>query len=353
MVPAGAPLIVRSWAFSGIESGVVSSIMPAGSTNSPVTGMRGGAVRAKSNKETAMLTTMALEFHQVTFTPLQQFSVSAPDGVVVGVIGENSGGIHELMRLADGSVQPSAGRVVGPSQTFPFTLDGQDAIERARTSRKLEEQRRNGNTILIASHDEALLGEFCDELWWVDGGRLAMKGDPREVLDAYRRHVAKRLREDPAARELRLDPRLRRGDGRAELIAVETLGADGVASMVWQSGERVSVRIRVRFHAAVENPVVGMMIRTRIGFEVYGTNTELEKVKLGPCLAGDTREITFSFVCALCPQEYTLTAASHDPDGVWHDWLEDAVAFSVADTRYTAGVANLRAQVSSGVRDSV
>ena len=62
--------------------------------------------------------------------------------------------------------------------------------------------------------------------------------------------------------------------------------------------------------------------------------------------AGDTLGVTFSFDCALCPQEYTLTAASHDPDGIWHDWLEDAVAFSVSDTRYTAGVANLRARVS-------
>ena len=48
----------------------------------------------------------------------------------------------------------------------------------------------------------------------------------------------------------------------------------------------------------------------------------------------------------LCPEEYTLTVASHDPDGVWHDWLEDAVSFAVSDDRYTAGVANLRAQVS-------
>jgi lipopolysaccharide transport system ATP-binding protein len=56
--------------------------------------------------------------------------------------------------------------------------------------------------------------------------------------------------------------------------------------------------------------------------------------------------LNFSFRCDLCPQEYTLTVASHDPDGVWHDWLEDAVAFSVTDMRPTAGVANLRAQVS-------
>ena len=44
--------------------------------------------------------------------------------------------------------------------------------------------------------------------------------------------------------------------------------------------------------------------------------------------------------------DYTLTAASHDADGVWHDWMEDALAFSVVDSRYTAGVANLRARVS-------
>jgi lipopolysaccharide transport system ATP-binding protein len=32
---------------------------------------------------------------------------------------------------------------------------------------------------------------------------------------------------------------------------------------------------------------------------------------------------------------------------VWHDWMEDALAFSVADNRYTAGVANLRAEVAA------
>jgi lipopolysaccharide transport system ATP-binding protein len=107
------------------------------------------------------------------------------------------------------------------------------------------------------------------------------------------------------------------------------------------------IAVTVRFEAAVDDPVVGVMIRTRIGFEVYGTNTELEKVKLGPCASGDTRRVVFRFRCDLCPQEYTVTAASHDPDGVWHDWLEDAVAFRVVDDRYTAGVANLRARVEA------
>ena len=139
---------------------------------------------------------------------------------------------------------------------------------------------------------------------------------------------------------------MRRGDGRAEIVEIGTIGENSQPTAAWRSGELAVVKARVRFHAAVESPVIGIMIRTRVGLNVYGTNTELERLPLGPRAAGDTIEISFAFRAELCPGDYTLTAASHDPDGVWHDWLEDAVAFSVSDGRYTAGVANLRAQVS-------
>ena len=105
---------------------------------------------------------------------------------------------------------------------------------------------------------------------------------------------------------------------------METVGESGQPTMVWRSGELAVVRVAVRFREAVADPVVGIMIRTRIGLNVYGTNTELEQLKLGPCAAGNTLELAFAFRCELCPEEYTLTVASHDPDGVWHDWLEDA-----------------------------
>jgi lipopolysaccharide transport system ATP-binding protein len=139
---------------------------------------------------------------------------------------------------------------------------------------------------------------------------------------------------------------VRRTDGRAEVLRVETIGENGSPTMVWRSGELAVVKVSVRYRQAVADPVIGIMIRTRIGLNVFGTNTELEKLKLGPCRAGETLQVAFAFRCELCPQEYTITVASHDPDGVWHDWMDDAVAFAVSDGRYTAGVANLRATVS-------
>jgi lipopolysaccharide transport system ATP-binding protein len=111
----------------------------------------------------------------------------------------------------------------------------------------------------------------------------------------------------------------------------------------------VAIRVTVRYKNEVAEPVIGVLIRTRIGLNVYGTNTELEQLHPGPVLAGDTLRVTYRFRCELCPGDYTVTAASHDPDGLWHDWQEDAVAFAVSDSRYTAGVANLRAEVHAEV----
>ena len=91
--------------------------------------------------------------------------------------------------------------------------------------------------------------------------------------------------------------------------------------------------------------MVGILIRTRIGMDVYGTNTRLEQVELGDFAAGDELETEFSFDCWLTPQEYTLTVATQNTDGSSHDWVDDAIAFEVMDAKSAAGVANLRAEV--------
>ncbi len=311
---------------------------------------------------------MALAFRRIRCAPLDDFDAEAPDGALIGIVGEIGAGKGRLLRVAAGLEQPSAGvveasgpvRWLGPDDALNLapaavllldhTLARQDLLVRERAAIGLERLRRSGTTVLLVSHEEDLVRRLADEVWWLREGRLAGRGDPDEMLTAYRRHVAERLRAWGETVTAPLAPRMRRGDGRAELLRIETIGEDGRPTLVWRSGELAQVRVTVRFHEAVEDPVVGIMIRTRVGLNVYGTNTELERLKLGPRAAGDTLEIRFGFRAELCPAEYTLTAASHDPDGVWHDWLEDAVAFAVSDTRYTAGVANLRACVEFDLR---
>jgi lipopolysaccharide transport system ATP-binding protein len=307
---------------------------------------------------------MAIEFRGVRFFPLENLTATAPDGAVVGIIGESGSGKGALLRLAAGFEKPADGQVVfdgtsrylGPSDSLDLTpanllliehtFAQHDALQRAKASAAIDRLRNERATVLVVSHELDLLRSLTDEVWWLDSGVLARRGHPAEVLDAYQQRIAEKFRVWGSAEAQSLRLSQRRGDGRAELIALETVGASGQPTMVWQSGEPVAVRVTARYREAVDDPVIGILIRTRIGLEVYGTNTELEKLKVGPCATGSHVRIDFHFSCGLCPGEYTLTAASHDRDGTAHDWLDDAVAFVVTDSRYTAGVANLRAQVT-------
>ena len=307
---------------------------------------------------------MAIEFRGARLPPLKALAAAAPDGAVIGLIGEEGAGQSAILRLAAGFEDALEGEIVcrgtrrylGPSDSLDLspvdlllidhTFAQEDALARTQAVVQIDCLRSNGATVLIASHELELLRSLADEVWWLDSGSLVRRGDPREVLDAYRQRIAEKFRAwgEKQAPPLRLSQR--RGDGRAELVSLETLGASGQPTMVWLSGETVTVRVTAGYREAVDNPVVGIMIRTRIGLEVYGTNTELENLKLGPCPAGSRLRIDFRFPCRLCPGEYTLTAASHDTDGTAHDWIEDALAFVVTDSRYTAGVVNLKAKVT-------
>ena len=307
---------------------------------------------------------MPIEFRSVSAGPLKNLTATAPAGAIIGVIGGKSSGVAELLKLACGLIEPEQGAIAAGLQrryvalgdplnlassdvvALDQALATQDALVRTRTLTGLDRLRRSGTTVLLASHEDRLLEALCDEVWWLEAGEIAAQGDPKETLTRYRRFVADQVRSWGETMPARLAPSSRRGDGRAEVLSIEMLGANGHSTIVWKSGEYVSVRATVRFHEAIAEPVIGMLIRTQIGFEVYGTNTELEHVSIGPRAAGETVTVVFQFLCDLCPQNYTLTLVAHDPDGTAYDWLDDAVAFTVADERGTPGVANLRAKVT-------
>lgn len=307
---------------------------------------------------------MPVDFRDVSLAPLDNFTASAPGGAIIGIVGLDHSGIKQLLQIAGGAAHPVAGGVLAPparryfgigdaidlAQADVIALDHalamQDALARVQALSALERLRRRGAAILLASHELSLLELVSDEIWWLDAGRMAAKGDPKSTLAQYREYAASRIREWGEAVHVRIEPAYRHGDGRAEVLSIETLDSNGTPTIVWTSEEMVQVRVKVLFHEATERPVIGMMIRTRIGFEVYGTNTELESADPGPQGSGAAVTVLFSFRCDLCPHDYTITVASHDPDGTAHDWLDDAVAITVTDNRYTAGVANLRAKVT-------
>ena len=219
-----------------------------------------------------------------------------------------------------------------------------DAVFANRCVRKFQELRERKITVLFVSHDLGLVKQLSDRAILLLNGKIEAQGEPKDVINRYIGLVLER-QEAKAKKEDRIRSSFRHGDGASEILGVQILNEKGDETASIASGEPVTVRVRSRFHAPVSDPMVGILIRTRIGMDVYGTNTRIEQSSLGDFRAGDDLEVDFRLEAWLTPQQYTLTVATQNADGTSHDWLDDAIAFDVVDTRVAAGVANLRAKV--------
>jgi homopolymeric O-antigen transport system ATP-binding protein len=220
-----------------------------------------------------------------------------------------------------------------------------DAVFANRCVRKFQELRERKITVLFVSHDLGLVKQLSDRAILLLGGRIEALGTPKDVINRYIGLVLEK--QQPAKlKDQRFPASFRHGDGASEILSVELCNHEGDPVTSVASGEPVTVRVRSRFHRAISEPMVGILIRTRIGMDVYGTNTRIEQVDLGCFEPGDELEVDFRVECWLTPQQYTLTVATQNADGSSHDWLDEAVAFDVVDTRLAAGVANLRAEVT-------
>ncbi len=212
-----------------------------------------------------------------------------------------------------------------------------DAMFANRCIRKFEELRERKVTILFVSHDLGLVKRLAHRAVLMLNGRIEAEGTPRDVVNRYVGLVSERER-----RELETAPgseSFRHGDGGSEVLSVEVCPSSVV------TGDQMCVRISARFHRDAPDPLVGILIRDRLGIDVYGTNTRIEQVDLGDFHAGDRLDIEFRFACRLTAQEYTVTVATQNWDGTSQDWLDDVAAFRVTDPKGAAGVANLAAEV--------
>ncbi len=227
-----------------------------------------------------------------------------------------------------------------------------DAIFANRCIKKFEELKKRGVTVLFVSHDLGLVKRLSDRAALMLDGRVAAYGSPSEVVNRYVGVVLERQEHESGRPETTraggagIAQKNRHGDGASRVTSVEILDADGAPTRNLQPGEPVTIRVAARAEVALEDPVVGVLIRNRLGIDVFGTNTRIEGVDFGRVAAGENFEVEFTFDCLLTRQDYTLTVATQYREGYSQDWLDDVISFTVTDARDVAGLANFKTKVN-------
>ena len=221
-----------------------------------------------------------------------------------------------------------------------------DAAFANRCIRKFHELRERRVTVLFVSHDLGLVKQLAHRALFLSNGSVQAHGDPKTVVDQYIGSVlARQSSFQLPSHEGALSASQRHGDRASEIVMVNLMDSRGEICTAIESGAPIVIHIDARFHRAQKDPMVGLLIRNRIGIEVYGTNTLIDGAPLGQFSAGDELSVEFRLECWLTPQQYSLTVATQNPDGTSQDWLDDAVVFDVLSHRHAAGVADLRAAV--------
>ena len=64
-----------------------------------------------------------------------------------------------------------------------------DASFKEKSAARISELANQAKTLLIVSHALATIQDLCNEVLWLDHGKIAMQGDPKIVTAAYTEHL--------------------------------------------------------------------------------------------------------------------------------------------------------------------
>jgi len=226
-------------------------------------------------------------------------------------------------------------------------------------------------TLIFVSHDISSVLSLCESCIWLDKGALRMHSNAKETTKAY----IKECMESQASQGLtfetiaparpgmaqeadtaEIDPKVQASffedivnaegwkTGMAELVSIQVADARGDMLTSFSGGETVELTIRANAHAALASPIIGFLVKDRLGQTLFGEHT-YDSCDIQPVDAGQSIVGRFVFALPMLPSgDYSMTISIADGtphSHVQHHWLHDAAIIKVVSERKRYGLVGL------------
>jgi lipopolysaccharide transport system ATP-binding protein len=234
-------------------------------------------------------------------------------------------------------------------------------------------------TIFFVSHDTGAIKSFCTKVIWLDKGKILKIGSPKEVCEDYldeyyaehqglasnidsgkstlspaievnENYVDQRstfinnssLRND--IRVFTFDESSKAfGSGEIKIAGVELIDDLG-RSLAWVvGGELVTLKIHAIAVKAHESPIVGFLLKDKLGQYLFGDNTFLSTLER-PFFIGAGNQFFASFVFQmprLASGDYSITVAvatGTQNSHIQQHWIHDALTLKSTSTSVSTGI---------------
>jgi len=220
-------------------------------------------------------------------------------------------------------------------------------------------------TLIFVSHDTASVVGLCSNAILLNQGQLLKIGSPKDVSDFYLSQLHKGLvdatvisdaatavsaSETPGAEDPGIEDRYTEsefGTGRVQVQSVKLLNADGLEVVTpLVGGERVTLMVTLMPKAEIALPIVGFLVRDRLGQIVFGSNTfsntSAQEKLSQPFQKNKLTRVCLDFIApVLQVGDYSLgvaVAEGTQAEHIQHHWIHDALVLKFRPEVWCAGL---------------
>lgn len=249
-----------------------------------------------------------------------------------------------------------------------------DVFFQAKCYRKFEEFKKMGKTILMVSHDLSSISKYCDKVVLLNHGVKMAEGEPKEIVDLYKKvlvgqagddaeqteallEASKESTDDSTSSEadkwvrpFNLNPQLLEyGDKRVKISDFTIQDSNGNYTNTIEKNTRFKILVSIHFETKVQEPIVAYTFKNVHGTEITGTNTMYEKMDIKPCEEGEAVIVTFTQEMNLQGGEYLLSLGCtgyQDGDFTVFHRLYDVCNVTVVSNKNTVGFYDMNSEVT-------
>lgn len=260
-----------------------------------------------------------------------------------------------------------------------------DAVFTQKCMRFIRAFQQRG-TLLFVSHDMGSVQNLCKKSLWLGHGQTRQFGESKTVVENYLQYTLQEVYGEEAklvgnaATILSTTvnptaincPGIEEGTdsvvvpydaraevssnhiddahgwktGTAEILYVRLDKADGSGSAVFEGGERVQMVIEAVAHEKLDRPIVGFIVKDRLGQDLFGENTlPLTAHSPSHVPSGAKFKAVYTFRLPMLPNgSYAVMASVANGDlydNVQHHYLHDALIINVSSSKVRWGLVGI------------
>lgn len=253
-----------------------------------------------------------------------------------------------------------------------------DAVFTQKCMRFIRSFKENG-TLLFVSHDMNSVLNLCQQVVWLHRGQLRQIGKAKAIAEEYLQYTLQEVYGEEAclqtvggstdaeaivlqveaaidtdtplaldyASQMQVSVNLNEANGwksgAGEILSVWLERLGNGPEGVFSGGESVRLNIRAVAHQDMDRPILGFLVRDRLGQDLFGENTlPFTDLNPLPINAGQVFESCYLFRLPMLPNgQYVLMASLADGDlynNVQHHWLHDALIINVSSSKVRWGL---------------